>query len=261
MTGRTRVGTSGWVYPHWWGTFYPEELRQADRLAYYAERLRTVEVNNTYYRLPSAAALASWQRAVPPEFVFAFKAHRYITHRKKLVDAEDGLARFLESLEPIEARTGVVLFQLPPFLGFDPERLDAFLGLLPRGKPYRYVFEFRNPTWSNPQTLEILALHDVGYCIHDFEGQPLVEVTASTVYVRLHGPTGPYRGRYARKALETWARRARAWNREGRDVWIYFNNDQAAYAAHNAMELSAMLAPVPHGSAAASGGADARSHA
>lgn len=240
-TPDVRIGTSGWVYPHWKGTFYPEDLPLARRLSYYSERFATVEVNNTYYRLASEKALRSWLDTVPAGFRFAFKAHQYITHRRRLRDAEEPLRRFQDALRPIEARTDVVLFQLPPFLPFDPERLDAFLGLLPRDKPYRHVFEFRNPTWHNEQTFEILSLHDVGFCIHDFGEQTPLRATSRDVYVRLHGPAGPYRGRYTLEDLALWAGRARGWLGEGKRVLFYFNNDQAGYAPHNALELRALV--------------------
>lgn len=241
MAARARIGTSGFVYEHWWETFYPEDLPAKDRLAYYAARFDTVEVNNTFYRMPSPDALRAWLDVVPERFAFAFKAHRYITHRKKLVDVGGSLDVFLERLEPIATRIDVLLFQLPPFLGFDPERLDAFLGLLPEGRPYRYAFEFRHPAWNNEQTYEILASRNVAYCIHDFEQEPVVRTTADGVYVRFHGPEGPYRGLYRHDVMQEWSRRIAAWLREGRDVWAYFNNDQLAYATRNAAELRGLV--------------------
>lgn len=242
------VGTSGWVYGHWKGAFYPEDLPQHARLAYYASFFDSVEVNNTYYRLPSQHALQVWRETVGEEFTFAVKAHRYITHRKRLSGVEDSLDLFFESLEPLKDRVGIVLFQLPPFFGFDPERLDSFLGMLPHGE-WPFAMEFRNATWHNEQTWELLRAHDVAFVIHDFEMAPEFEVTSGDVYVRLHGPEVPYAGLYSEEAMRAWAHRIRGWRGEGRRVWVYFNNDQAAFATRNARQLREMLASPGHGSA------------
>lgn len=241
MPGRIHVGTSGWVYPHWKGTFYPEELPEKDRLAYYAKRLGCVEVNNTYYRLLAPEVAKRWLEEVPPGFRFAFKAHRRITHMKRLLDAREPLDAFLGALAPLKERVGVVLFQLPPFMPFDPERLDHFLGLLPQGEPWRYAFEFRHPSWDNEQTWEILGAFGVAYCIHDLDGWRPRETTSDVAYVRFHGPAGPYRGRYTLETVGAWSAQARAWAAQGRDVWCFFNNDQAGYAAWNAIEMRGMV--------------------
>lgn len=239
--GSLHVGTSGWVYPHWKGTFYPDDLPAGERLPHYAARFSTVEVNHTYYRLLSTNAAQRWLAQVPEDFTFAFKAHRYVTHRKKLRDAGESLRTFLDALAPIERRTSIVLFQLPPFQGFDPGKLDAFLGLLPQDKPYRYAFEFRHDAWNNESTWDILGAHGVAFVVHDFDATwTPIETTADQVYVRFHGPAGPYRGRYTIGALSAWAERIRAWRKQGRDVWCYFNNDQAGFAGWNALELAAL---------------------
>ena len=234
------VGTSGWHYGHWRGPFYPDNL-SADRfLAYYAARFHTVEINNSFYRLPSERALAAWRDTAPPGFIFAVKASRFITHLKKLKDPERSLAPFLERLALLGGKLGPILFQLPPHWHFDPARLAAFLAALPGA--CRYTLELRDRTWINDRALELLAVHGVAFCIYELAGylSPR-EVTADFVYIRLHGPGGAYQGRYNHETLAAWAAAIAAWSGQGREVFCYFDNDEAGYAAHNALQLQALL--------------------
>ena len=240
MSARVRIGTSGWHYPHWKGRFYPAGLRPAEQLAHYARTFDTVEVNNSFYKLPTAAAVTTWRASVPAAFTFAVKASRYLTHMKKLADPAEPLARFLPVVEGLGPQLGPILFQLPPRWRANPGRLAALLALLPAR--HRYAFELRDPSWWTPAIEALLAAHGVAQCVHDIEGEvsPLV-VTARFVYVRLHGPGEKYRGRYGADAIAAWAGRVRAWRARGLDAYVYFDNDEAGYAALDARELLAAV--------------------
>jgi len=239
-TGRVRVGTSGWHYPHWRGPFYPRDLPPERWLAWYAERFEAVEINNSFYRTPDPETCAAWAAQVPRGFRFAVKANRAITHRRKLKDAAPLVRDFLARIEPLGRRRGPVLFQLPPRWRCNVARLAAFLEALPEGLPC--AFEFRDRDWHREEVYRLLERHAAAFCIFDLAGElsPLA-VTASLVYVRLHGPDGPYAGSYATPALRAWARRASAWAREGHEVWILFDNDERGHAARNAATLRRLL--------------------
>jgi uncharacterized protein YecE (DUF72 family) len=239
MRAMLYVGTSGWHYPHWQGPFYPENLPGKDWLAYYAGRLSTVEINNSFYRLPAAATFRDWQAGTPPGFLFAVKASRYITHMKKLKDPEEPLATFLERADGLGDKLGPILFQLPPNWRLNLDRLRSFLEALPGG--YRFAFEFRDPSWFDEQVYELLVAHQAAFCIYELGGllSPR-EVTAGWAYVRLHGPGGAYRGKYDVQALAGWMGAFSTWMRQGKDVYCYFDNDQAGYAVQNALALQAM---------------------
>jgi len=243
VTGRILVGTSGWHYPHWKHLFYPEDMARADWLAYYGERLSGVEVNNSFYRLPEAATIDEWREASPKGFVFAVKAPRTITHLNKLRNCKSAVEGFLGRLERFGTKLGPILFQLPPRWHCNPQRLEEFLGLLPENQ--RYAFEFRDPTWHTDAIYELLAARNAAFCVYDLEAftSPL-ETTADFVYVRLHGPgENAYTGSYRDPTLRTWAGRAKRWaRREGRDVYIFFDNDQNAYATKNAARFQSHLA-------------------
>ncbi len=236
-----RVGTSGWSYPHWRGVFYPPELPPSRWLAYYQCRLDTVELNNSFYRLPERSTFAAWGREAPEGFAFAVKASRYITHLRKLRGPQAPLRRLLDHARALGPHLGPILFQLPPRWRCDLQRLEAFLEALPRG--LACAMEFRDPDWWREEVYALLRRHAVAWCIFDLAGtcSPL-ERTAPLVYLRLHGPGGPYQGCYDRRALAAWARRILAWRGEGRQVWCYFDNDQAGHAVRNALDLRRRLA-------------------
>jgi uncharacterized protein YecE (DUF72 family) len=163
------IGTSGWHYQHWQGSFYPQKLAQKDWLNYYAEHLSTVEINNSFYHLPSVETLKQWRDTVPDQFLFTLKANRYITHRKKLKHPQQTLSKLLEIVDVLEEKLAAILFQLPPRWSFNLERLKAFVAVLPRD--YRYAFEFRDRSWCNEQVYEILAARDMAFCIYELAGQ------------------------------------------------------------------------------------------
>ena len=242
MPARCWIGTSGWSYRHWIEPFYPRGItRGIDQLRFYAERFDTVEVNGTFYRLIEVETFRRWRAATPPGFVFACKGSRFITHMKRLKDPEQGVARFFERVEALEDKLGPIVFQLPGRFKPDRERLAKFLDALPGGR--RYAFEFRDPAWFQPEVLELLARRNVALCLYEFAGQEApLEVTADFVYIRLHGPEGPYQGSYSDDALRTWAKRIAAWAKQGLDVYCYFDNDDRGFAPKNALRLKELLA-------------------
>ena len=240
MQSGVHIGTSGWHYKHWLGPFYPEKLPASKMLEFYTRRFDTVELNNTFYRLPPETALANWRDSTPPGFCFAMKGSRFITHMKKLKDPEFALKNFFDRADLLGRKLGPIVFQLPPFWDCDAARLAAFLEALPRH--HRYSFELRNRTWHNDEVYRLLRKHNAAFCIYELSGyHSEFLLTADFTYVRLHGPGGPYQGSYDRKILRNWAARIRDWGRDLRAVYCYFDNDQAGYAAHNALELKDMV--------------------
>lgn len=210
-------------------------------LAWYAGRFGTVEINGTFYRLPSASTVARWREATPPEFTFAVKASRYITHMRKLAGGPDAFARFFGLVADLGPKLGPILFQLPPRWHRDVGRLAAFLTGLPAG--LATVFEFRDASWHDPEVYAALAAHGAAVCITDIGGGDSPEVASAPLrYVRLHGPVAPYVGSYEDAALDAWAARARAWRAGGLAVHIYFDNDMKAFAPDDAQRLLLRLA-------------------
>jgi len=238
--GLIHIGTSGWHYDHWRGPFYPENLASGEFLEFYQQKFHTVEINNSFYRLPSEKALIDWREAVPSGFIFAVKGSRFITHMKKLKDPEKSIAPLMERIPLLGDRLGPILFQLPPHWHFNGERLRNFLRALPR--EYRYALEFRDPTWLNQEACDLLREYGAAFCIYEFAGRiSPKEVTADFVYIRLHGPGGAYQGRYDRLTLAGWTGAISAWTAQGKTVYCYFDNDEAGYAAQNALELQEMV--------------------
>lgn len=234
------IGTSGWNYKHWIGTFYPEELKQKDWLKYYYERFTSVELNASFYHLPRKETFEKWRQAVPKGFTFAVKASRYITHMKKLNEPEDSLKLFFDNAFALEDKLGPVLFQLPPGWGYNPERFNIFLTKLP--KDIHITFEFRNQSWWNEEVYKLLKQYNFSFCIFELAGLKTPEVvTADHVYVRLHGPTGhKYQGSYSEETLKHWSEKFKLWQQENRTVYCYFDNDDSGYAAHNALTIKKM---------------------
>lgn len=210
-------------------------------LDYYIGLFDTVELNNSFYRLPSKEALKNWRDSTPSGFCFAMKGSRYLTHAKKLKDPRQGIQRFFERADILGAKLGPVLFQLPPQWTLNSERLEEFLAALPGG--HRYAFEFRNETWDCDEVTRILRAHGAAYCIFDLAGhQSPLTVTADFAYVRLHGPGGKYQGAYSDAALQCWAGRISEWKKHRKHVFIYFDNDDSGYAPQNALKLKSLSA-------------------
>lgn len=235
-SGSVYIGTSGWSYNHWRGAFYPPELPQTQWLTYYTTHFQTVEINNSFYQLPHQATFAEWQTKTPDGFLFAVKASRYITHMKKLREVQAPLTTLLTRADALGNKLGPILFQLPPRWAFNAERLAAFLALLPRQQ--RFTFEFRDATWFTEQTYELLAASRVAFCIYELAGKfsPQI-VTADFTYMRLHGPASAYQGQYTPAVLQTWAEQITHWRQQNKDVYCYFDNDQAGYAVQDAQRL------------------------
>jgi uncharacterized protein YecE (DUF72 family) len=238
--GAVHIGTSGWNYPHWRGRFYPERFPARDMLPFYAERLATVEINKSHYRLLEPDEVAAWAAQAPARFRFACKAHRFTTHNKKLNDPVASTEKFFPPLKPLGRKLGPVLFQLPPKWRANPERLDAFLAAMPKG--HLYTVEFRDRSWYCDEVTAVLKRRHAAFCIYELAGHRSPEtVTAPFVYIRLHGPDGKYQGRYDDATLRGWAGKIRAWSRAGKAVYCYFDNDDRAYAPFNAMRLRELL--------------------
>ena len=234
-----RIGTSGWAYKDWNGPFYPDEVKARDRLAYISGRFPTLEINASFYRLPSENTVEAWAATVPQGFVFAWKASRYITHNKKLKDAADSLDYLFERTKGLGDKLGPILFQLPPNLHRDDARLEAFLDLLPAR--HRYSIEFRHPGWYADEVLAMLKARNIALCISDHHHAPAPwEATADFIYLRGHGPGGRYHGRYGEAALRDWAAHIRRWGKD-RDVFVYFDNDIKSAAPRDAEQLIGLL--------------------
>jgi uncharacterized protein YecE (DUF72 family) len=236
---RIHIGTSGWHYSHWQGVFYPEEMAKKEFLKYYADHFQTVEINNSFYQLPKKETLTSWRNSVPSGFIFTVKASRYITHMKKLKDPSEPLHTLLETVEVLGDKLGPILFQLPPRWQFNPQRFDNFLDSLPAN--HRYAFEFRDPRWFNTSAYEMMSKHRAAFCIYELAGllSPK-EVTADFIYIRLHGPGEAYQGEYDTDALAGWAGAFYTWAKQGKEIFCYFDNDEAGYAAQDALRLQKM---------------------
>ena len=241
MSCNIRIGTSGWHYKHWLGAFYPERLPASKMLGFYLQRFDAVEINNTFYKLPRVEMLRAWRDATPPDFCFAVKGSRFITHNKKLKDPENAIENILPRVvEGLGAKLGPVLWQLPPKWKQNVERLEEFLAVLPR--ELRYAFEFRHESWITGETLAVLRRYNAAFCIYELAGyHSPIEITADWAYVRLHGPEGKYQGSYPRATLRCWADRIADWAAELREIHVYFDNDQASYAAQNALALKDLV--------------------
>lgn len=233
------VGTSGWTYKDWRGPFYPPDLPQRGWLAYYAERFSTVELNVTTYRLPKEHDLQRWLD-VPADFRYTVKLSRLITHRRRPGDTPAFIANYFAALAPLAPRVANVLAQLPPYLERDDAVLHAFLTALPAG--YRYVIEFRHPSWYAADVYALLRRQGVSLCLHDLAGSVAPHVvTGPVAYVRLHGPVRAYQGSYRRARLERWRAAIESMRTDVTETYVYFNNDQRGYAPRNALSLIALL--------------------
>jgi len=235
-----RIGTSGWNYRHWKGVFYPDEIRQKDWFSHYASKFDTVEVNNTFYQLPAPSTFDKWRVQAPEGFVYTIKANRYITHVKRLRQAEEAVELFLNRARALGAHLGPILYQLPPRFKKDLDTLSRFLDLLPGD--LIAVFEFRNPSWHSEDTFALLEGAGASFCAHDMPGMTVPQRALGRIaYARFHGGTDKYRGTYGEKAIGTWARWLHEQYEKGRDVYAYFNNDVEGHAPTDAARLRAAL--------------------
>jgi len=238
---RIHIGTSGWHYQSWRGPFFPKELMVKHQLAFYATQFDTTELNGVFYRTPTLDAVKGWRDQTPRDFIFAWKASKFITHWKRLTDKSRNSLTLMETrLKRLGDKAGPVLFQLPPQFHSNYDRLASFLKLLKHKHPY--AFEFRHESWYDDRIFDLLRDHDVSLCLSDHADAPAPwVVTARHVYVRGHGPGGRYKDHYSAKTLKAWADDIRKWKRQRRDVYVYFDNDQKSAAPADAAKLRDML--------------------
>jgi uncharacterized protein YecE (DUF72 family) len=242
MTRRKiHIGTSGWSYKHWIGKFYPEKSNSEQQFEFYTEHFDTVEINNSFYKLPPRSVFENWYKHSPKKFLFVVKANRFITHMLKLTKPQEPITRLFNSIDALKEKLGPVLFQLPPKWKVNAQRFKEFLEALPKGQ--RYVFEFRNETWYNEEIYQLMRDYNCGFCIYELAGHMSpMNITADFVYLRLHGPTeNKYQGSYTNEVLKKWAKQCIEWQKQKKDVYIYFDNDQEAYAVYNAITLKKLV--------------------
>jgi uncharacterized protein YecE (DUF72 family) len=238
---RLFVGTSGWIYKGWAGSFYPEGLSAREHLSYYASRFNTVEINASFYRLPSESMARGWRERAPEGFSYAVKGSRFITHMKKLNVERKSIDIFFERAALLKEHLGPILWQLPPNLHYDPLRLDKFLSMLP--KKFRYAVEFRHPSWIRKETFDVLRRHKAAHVHVSSMAMPMdFTMTTDFIYIRFHGLEGGFAHDYTRSQLKPWAEHGHAAWREGRAVYAYFNNDANTRAPGNAKTLREMIA-------------------
>jgi uncharacterized protein YecE (DUF72 family) len=242
VTGVARVGCSGWVYPDWRGRVYPSNAPTSTWFGHYARQFDTVEINNSFYRLPSPEAADAWGRQAPPGFVYAVKLGQFGSHRKKLIDPEPWLAHHLDRVRRLGDHLGPNLVQLPPRWKRDARRLDDFLHAAPTD--IRWAVEVRDPSWLHDDVFSVLERHDAALVLHDLiSGHPWC-LTTTWTYVRFHGPRAveqPYHGRYGGGRLWRAAKRLQEWLDDGVDVYAYFNNDTDGHAVADALWLRTRL--------------------
>ena len=238
--GSSRVGCSGWEYKHWRGDFYPADIPKTRWFEHYAARFDTVEINNSFYRLPEKETFARWAQRAPMRFLYAVKASRFLTHMKKLKDPEEPVERLFHRMRALGKHLGPVLYQLPPNFKLDRARLEHFLQTIPQDVPQ--VLEFRDPSWYADEVSALLEKYRVARCLHDMKGSATgQERVGPFVYVRFHGATGTYTGDYSDDRLERWAEWLDQKRKAGVDVYAYFNNDVGGYAPRNAVTLRRLL--------------------
>lgn len=236
------IGTSGWSYNHWQGILYPQDTPVWERLPYYLQVFQTVELNASFYQWPKFTAFRSWQRRLPPGFLFSVKAPRHLTHLQRLFKPERWMERIQQCWHELGDKRAVLLVQLSPNFPVDLERLRYFLFITP---PWiRMAFEFRHPTWHQEAVFQLLEQYKAAYCIMSGAHLPcILRATAPFVYVRMHGPDAQhlYGGSYSDNDLQWWADRIKEWKAQERDVFVYFNNDGNGYALSNAERLRQLV--------------------
>jgi len=240
MPLRWYIGTSGWHYEHWWHRFYPGELAKAKWLEFYTRHFTTVELNNSFYRLPSETAFANWYDSSPANFTFAVKVSRFITHIKRLRNSEEAVENFVTRAKILGEKLGPLLYQLPPNMHRNDEALESFLSILPQDM--RHVVEFRHQSWLEEAVFETLRKYNVGLCVFDMPSFtcPLV-ATADFAYIRFHGSAGLYSSCYSDEELADWAKRLTDLATNLNEIYVYFNNDAEAFAVRNALTLGNYL--------------------
>ncbi len=235
------IGTSGFFYPDWLGNFYPEDIASDHWLEHYAKHFKTVELNNSFYRLPQVKTLSNWYQKVPDDFLFSVKANQAITHFRKLKVVQEKWQPFFSRTILLKEKLGAILFQLPPNFKKNALRLEEFLKTFKSSA--RFAFEFRDKSWFDEEVFEILKAFNCSLVLHDSLelACPPLATTADFVYLRLHGVETLYNYEYSLDQLRKWANKIKSWLRQDRDVFCYFNNDIDAFAVKNAKELLELL--------------------
>jgi uncharacterized protein YecE (DUF72 family) len=234
------IGCSGWHYDHWRGLYYPEGLPKSKWLQFYAKQFNTVELNNSFYHLPSEKAFATWRESTPEDFVFAVKVSRFITHIKRLRNLGSAVENFLSRACLLQDKLGPFLYQLPPNMKRNDAVLESFLASLPQ--KYQHVFEFRNESWIQDSVFNILRRYNTGLCVFDMPGFtcPLV-ATSDFAYIRFHGSASLYSSCYSNEELSQWAQKIAHLSENVKSIYIYFNNDAEAFAVKNALTLTKFI--------------------
>lgn len=239
-SGSIHLGTSGWTYDHWKEVFYPDSVPKRQWFEYYCSQFQTVELNSSFYRIPTLKVVEGWNNRSPEDFRFAIKMSRLVTHERKLKNCEHELEWFLSVFEPLKKKIAVFLIQLPPTLKFDPDRIVHFSKLLPNDVPI--VFEFRNTTWYCDETVSVLKNLGYSFCIHDMAGLATEKIVTSPVaYIRFHGFNSQYGGDYPDSNLLQWVKWIKAQAAKGVSVYGYFNNDIGGFAIKNCRRLREMV--------------------
>ncbi len=244
VKGQIHIGTSGWVYPHWKGLFYPVGYPQRRWLEYYAGQFDTTEINASFYRLPTQETVDKWQKTAGKGFHFCPKISRYITHAKKLNDPEQSVPRFFDVFGTIARSSGPVLIQLPAVLGFNEQKAAHFFSYLnSHYGDFKFSLEARHPGWTEREAIKLLKKYKIGWVIAEsgkrFSSGELI--TARHIYLRFHGPDGYYATSYSKEALKAYARMCLSWKEDGYAVWVFFNNDLHGFAIENARTLKEMV--------------------
>jgi len=248
--GKLFIGTSGWVYSHWDGIFYPEDLPSKDKLKHFSKFFKTTEINYSFYHLPRPSTYQNWYNQTPADFIFAVKASRFITHIKRLSGVKEAWKQFLENALYLKEKLGPILFQFPPSFRATSEnikRLEDFLKIL-RGrtsikggstsKNLKYAMEFRHKSWCDKKVYNLLKKYKIAWVIADSPSYPKAEVvTADFIYIRMHGSKLLFSSKYTKKELSSLSQKIKKWLKQKLDVYCYFNNDAHGYAIENAKEL------------------------
>ena len=251
MKGKLLIGTSGWVYGHWEGIFYPEGLPSKDKLKYFSQHFKTTEINYSFYHLPRPSTYQNWYNQVPADFIFAVKASRFITHIKRLKNIKKAWEQFIGNALYLKEKLGSILFQFPPSFKATEENikcLESFLKLIRTDslsnscKFARYAFEFRHKSWRDGKNYKLLEKYSIAWVIADSPSYPKAEeVTADFVYIRMHGSKVLFSSKYTNKELKDLSQKIKKWLRKGLDIYIYFNNDAYGYAIENAKMLKKLI--------------------
>jgi len=245
MEGQIHIATSGWHYQEWVKKFYPEDMKKKDWLSFYANEFDTTEINSSFYRLPGKTTIEKWVNSVPPDFKFSLKFSRYLTHMKKLNDPEEPFEKFFAVFEPMKKKTGIVLLQLPPQLGFKEEKAKPVFELTKAYQDNDFAVEVRHDSWLKKESIKLMEQYGIAFTISQSgAGWPYAEYfTSKNVYVRFHGPKKLFGSPYPDKMLKDYAKKFKKWAKSGHHIWAYFNNDMHGYAVQNARTLIGMLKP------------------